>query len=143
MTGAVDALHAGDHQSNIGQRVVLPSSHSGSPRAMHQSYLDAMTVVQVHGKPDLFITMTCNPNWSEITEMLRFTETAGDRPDLTARVFKMKLDAVLNDIFINGVFGKVVAHINVIEFQKKRAPSRSYFNNIRKQVQIQINRRLR
>ena len=62
--------------------------------------------------------------------MLRFTETAGDRPDLTARVFKMKLDAVLNDIFINGVFGKVVAHINVIEFQKKRAPSRSYFNNI-------------
>ena len=89
---------------------------------MHQSYLDAMTVVQVHGKPDLFVTMTCNPNWIEITDHLRFTEAAGDRPDLTARVFKMKLDAVLNDIYNNGIFGKVVAHINVIEFQKRGLP---------------------
>ena len=89
---------------------------------MHQSYLDAMTVVQVHRKPDLFVTMTCNPNWIEITDHLRFTEAAGDRPDLTARVFKMKLDTVLNDIYNNGIFGKVVAHINVIEFQKRGLP---------------------
>ena len=72
---------------------------------MHQSYLDAMTVVQVHGKPDLFVTMTCNPKWTEITDHFRFTESAGDRPDLTARVFKMELDAVLNDIYNNGIFG--------------------------------------
>ena len=89
---------------------------------MHQSYLDAMTVVQVHGKPDLFVTMTYNPNWIEITDHLRFIETAGDRPDLTARVFKMKLDAVLNDIYNNGIFGKVVDHINVIELQKRGLP---------------------
>ena len=73
-----------------------------------------MTVVQVHGKPDLFVTMTCNPNWIEITDHLRFIETAGDRPDLTARVFKMKSNAVLNDIYNNEIFGKVVDHINVI-----------------------------
>ena len=122
MTGAVDALHAGDHQANIGKRVILPSSHPGSPRNMHQNYLDAMTVVQVYGKPDLFITMTCNPRWKEITDNLRFTESAADRPDLTARVFKMKLDAVLKDICVNGIFGKVIAKINVIEFQKRGLP---------------------
>lgn len=42
------------------------------------------------------------------------TVTAGDRPDLTAGVSQVKLDAVLNDICNNGVFGKVVAHINVV-----------------------------
>ena len=81
-----------------------------------------MTVVQVHGKPDLFVTMTYNPNWIEITDHIRFTETAGDRPDLTARVFKMKSNAVLNDIYNNEIFGKVVDHINVIELQKRGLP---------------------
>ena len=75
-----------------------------------------MTVVQVYGKPDLFITMTCNPKWTEITDNLRFTESAADRPDLTARVFKMKSDAVLKDICVDGIFGKVIANINVIEY---------------------------
>ncbi|CAI0385028.1 unnamed protein product [Linum tenue] len=40
--------------------VVLPSSHTGSPRYMKQLYLDAMAVVHHHGSPDLFITFTCN-----------------------------------------------------------------------------------
>lgn len=26
----------------------------------------AMTLVQKFGKPDIFLTMTCNPNWPEI-----------------------------------------------------------------------------
>lgn len=61
-----------------------------------------------------FVTMTCNPNWIEVIYHLMITVTAGDRPDLTAGVSQVKLDAVLNDICNNGVFGKVVAHINVV-----------------------------
>ena len=65
---------------------------------MHQTYLDAMTIVQVYGKPVLFVTMTCNSNWVEITNNLRFNEEASNRVDLTARVSNMKLNTVLDNM---------------------------------------------
>ncbi|VDO35791.1 unnamed protein product [Haemonchus placei] len=40
------------------RRVILPSSFPASPRAMVQSYQDAMAIVSEYGKPDLFITFT-------------------------------------------------------------------------------------
>jgi hypothetical protein len=54
-----------------------------------------MALVRKFGKPDLFITMTCNPNWPEILHELRLREEASGRPDLTSRVFNMKLNALL------------------------------------------------
>ena len=78
-----------------GRCVILPSSFSGSPRTMHQNYQDAMAMIGKYGKPDLFLTFTCNPLWREIQENLGPTEKANDRPDLVARVFKMKLDVNL------------------------------------------------
>ena len=53
-----------------GRVTVLPSTFSGSPRNMHQKYLDAMAFVAKKGKPDLFITFMCNPKWCEIKENL-------------------------------------------------------------------------
>jgi hypothetical protein len=50
---------------------ILPSSFSGNPRTMQQNYQDAMSIVRKNGKPDLFITMTCNPEWPEIKENLK------------------------------------------------------------------------
>ena len=47
----------------VGRRVVLPSSFIGGLRFMHQFYQDSMAIVCKKGKPDLFITFTCNPNW--------------------------------------------------------------------------------
>ena len=35
---------------------------------MHQLYLDAMSLVATHGRPDYFLTMTASPNWPEIRE---------------------------------------------------------------------------
>jgi hypothetical protein len=29
--------------------------------------MDAMALVRKYGKPDIFLTMTYNPNWDEIT----------------------------------------------------------------------------
>ena len=55
---------------------------------MYAKYHDAMAIVQRLGKPDFFITMTCNPKWPEIQEALRFGELPSHRPDLIARVFK-------------------------------------------------------
>jgi PIF1-like helicase/Helitron helicase-like domain at N-terminus len=89
---------------------------------MRQQYHDAMAIICAYGKPDLFITMTCNPNWPEITAELLPHQSAQDRPDLLARVFKLKLDALLHDLLENGVLGKTVAHMYVIEFQKRGLP---------------------
>ncbi|GBP67504.1 hypothetical protein EVAR_49870_1 [Eumeta japonica] len=52
--------------SNIGQHVILPSSFTGSPRFMNEKSQDAMTYVRKFGRPDLFITFTCNTEWPEI-----------------------------------------------------------------------------
>ena len=49
-------------------------------------------------------------------------QTAYDRPDLVARVFNLKKKAFLKDLIQNGVFGKVVAHVHTVEFQKRGLP---------------------
>jgi len=43
------------------RRFILQSSSIGSPRTMQQNFQDAMAIVRELGKPDLFITITCNP----------------------------------------------------------------------------------
>ncbi|XP_065674146.1 uncharacterized protein LOC136091089 [Hydra vulgaris] len=104
-----DALH--EHVNNIanernirpGRVVILPSSYVGSPRALKENFEDAMTIFKKYGKPDLFITFTCNPKWRETTESLYPGQTENDRPDLVTRLFKLKLNNLLNDIFKHGV----------------------------------------
>jgi len=102
--------------------VILPSSHVGSPRYMAMLFQDAMAVVRYHGKPDLFVTFTCNPNWPEIQNELRPGETAQDRADLVARVFKLKKEALLSDLEGGKIFGCPVAIVHVVEWQKRGLP---------------------
>ena len=115
-----------DEAHLVGNPVILPSSFTGSPRAAAQQYQDAMAVVRVNGKPDAFVTFTCNPKWTEITENLRHGELPWMRPDLLNRVFKMKLDSLLKDLReskdVPGYLGEVVAYLHVIEFQKRGLP---------------------
>ena len=80
-----------------------------------ESFEDAMAIIKKYGM-DLFITFTCNPKWSKITENLYPDQTANERPDLVIRVFKLKLNNLFNDIFKHSVLGKVVTHVQVIEF---------------------------
>ncbi|KAB2602049.1 hypothetical protein D8674_003054 [Pyrus ussuriensis x Pyrus communis] len=81
-----------------------------------------MTLVQRFGKPDLFITMTCNPSWEEIKSELLAGQTPQDRPNLLTRVFRAKLEQLKEDIIEKGVLGSVVAYAYVIEFQKRGLP---------------------
>ncbi len=74
-----------------GKIVVLPSSFAGSPRAMQQNYQDAMAIVTQYGRPDLFLTFTCNPKTPEILENKLPNQQSADRPDITARVFQQQL----------------------------------------------------
>ena len=105
-----------------GREVVLPSTFPGSPRAMQQNYADAMAIIGKYHKPDIFLTITCNPKWREIVENLGPNEKAFDRPDLISRVFNMKLRALLDDINKKSVLGRTVAHVYVVEYQKRGLP---------------------
>ena len=63
-----DALtHDDINREQIGRKVVLPSSYTGGDRCMQQRYQNAMAITRALGKPTLFITMTANPHWPEIT----------------------------------------------------------------------------
>ncbi len=88
---------------------------------MGQLYQDAMAKVRKFGKPDFFVTFTCNPKWKEIIDTLLPWQSAKDHPELVTRVFNLKLDALLKDIK-DSVLGNVIAKIWVIEFQKRGLP---------------------
>ena len=45
-----------------------------------------------------------------------------DRPDLIARVFKLKLNQLMREISIEQIFGIVVAKFFVVGFQKRGLP---------------------
>ncbi|XP_048511374.1 uncharacterized protein LOC125500989 [Athalia rosae] len=119
--GLVDYLNkrAENMNGRVGKMVVLPSSSIGSPRSEMQMYQDAMAIVRKYGKPDLFITMTCNPKWREINENIFEHQQAADRPDICARVFNAEKSYLIDMIVRQKFFGKVAAYVYVIEFQKR------------------------
>ncbi|VDN03878.1 unnamed protein product, partial [Onchocerca ochengi] len=65
-----DAVANGDNTNNIGRLTILPSSYAGSPCHMHECAQDAIAYVRQYGRPDLFITFTCNPAWDDIQNLL-------------------------------------------------------------------------
>lgn len=108
--------------NEIGNAVILPATHIGSPRHMQEYIQDAMTYVRVYGRPDLFITFTCNPKWEEIQKCLLPGQAASDRHDITARVFKQKLKSFLDLIVKHKIFGETQCHMYSIEWQKRGLP---------------------
>ena len=66
--------------------------------------------------------MTANPAWTEVITELRTGETAANRPDLVARVFRIKLQVLLDKLLKEHVLGHVIAHTWVVEFQKRGLP---------------------
>jgi len=122
LAGTASNNRSSVEEAPVGKKIILPSSFSGSPRNMQELYQDAMAIVRKFGKPDLFVTMTCNPKWQEITENLPAHDRVENRPDLVARVFKLKLSSLLEDIVKKEVFGKLIAKVHVIEFQKRGLP---------------------
>ena len=118
--GLMDAVEH-DELLNAGQKIVLPPTIYGSPRWYQSAYQDAMAIVRSYGKPDIFLTFTCNPAWPEIFNSVFDNESSSDRPDINVRVFKLKLDALMKDIK-GSIFGKVNAYFGMKEDQKRGLP---------------------
>ena len=112
------------HQFSLaGRYIVLPHTHVGSPRWYYGEYQDGMARCRKFHKPDLFITFTCNPNWPEIINSMKgFEAGTFSRPDLIARVFQVKLEAMIKDLQESCIFGDVLGYMYTIEWQKRGLP---------------------
>ncbi|XP_073314705.1 uncharacterized protein [Primulina huaijiensis] len=108
--------------ADIGKRIVLPTSFIGGPRDMRRRYMDAINLVQRYGKPDIFLTMTSNPNWPEIKALCLPSDEIHNRPDLITRIFRAKLQVLKDELFKKDICGHVIAYTYVIEFQKRGLP---------------------
>lgn len=117
-----DSINADGNPLDIGQQIILPSSFIGGPRYMHERTMEAMAYVRKFGKPDLFITFTCNPKWIEITRELFENQKPNDRHDLLARVFKQKQQKLIWLLKDGQVFGELNAYMTTIEWQKRGLP---------------------
>ncbi|XP_018359882.1 PREDICTED: uncharacterized protein LOC108759082 [Trachymyrmex cornetzi] len=93
--GLIDYLAnaANNDNAHVGKMIILPSTFVGSPRNMLQHYQDAMTIVRRYGKPDIFITMTCNPICREIKENLFPNQQPADGPDICAHEIQEFIEA--------------------------------------------------
>ena len=117
--GLADLLDAGDvNFAQVGKRVVLPSSYVGGDRFMQKLYQESIAMVRRFGKPSLFITFTANPKWEEIERELLPQQRAGDRPDLVAWVFNLKVRDLLDQVRHKEAFGPWLGRVWTIEYQK-------------------------
>ncbi|CAN1725750.1 ATP-dependent DNA helicase pif1 [Linum perenne] len=74
----------------MGKHIILSSTHTGSPRYKFENFQDAMAICRWGGYPDLFLTFTC-------------------KADIIARVFKLKLNKLLEEITVKKIFGRTTA----------------------------------
>jgi hypothetical protein len=124
----------GEADETFGASSFLSQSHHGSRRHLRSLASNALTIVSEYGKPSVFITLTCNPMWDEIQEMLLPGQTAFDRPELVCQVFKHRLSAVLHNIRNGKYFDDediycditvrrtVVYELRCIEYQHRGLP---------------------
>lgn len=121
----VEAADDDIEETVLEKKTYLPSSVFGSPRHLRKLARNALAIVSELGKPTFFITLTCNPNWPEITTQLLLGQTAFDRPDIVCMVFKAKLTVFLTNLRNGHYFGydhKVVYLMHVIEYQHRGLP---------------------
>ena len=85
---------------------------------------DAMTYITMFGRPDLFITFTCNPEWPEIKKELLPDQKSYDRHDLVSRVFHLKLKKMKDLLMNKHIFGPTRAFVYCVERQKRASRPR-------------------
>ena len=70
----------------------------------------------------IVLLFTCNPNLKEIKTNLKKGQEPQDLPHLIARIFKQKLNHLIDDIRRGQIFGVVVGIVYVVDFQKRGLP---------------------
>ena len=112
-----------DHDG-VKKRVYMPANQYGSKRRARKNVNDGIELCNQFGKPDFFITLTANPLWADIQRQLHPGQTWADRPDVVNRIFKARLEKLLEKLrdgeFTDGA--KQVYIFRVVEWQKRGLP---------------------
>jgi hypothetical protein len=116
ITQASENRSPDDNDPDVQFNIQLPASFIGSREWASNETADSLALAREFGRPSLFVTMTCNPQWPEITSQLHQGQTAYDVPVIVARSFKLRLQQ-LQEILCKK-FGKLIFMVKVIEFQK-------------------------
>ena len=101
-----------------GDPKVLNSNQKKSKKWYHKQYLNAIANSLNLDGYDLFITGTGDDKSPELRG-LHDGRTPGTCPELTNRLFRLKMKEIMNDIFNKQIFGRVVGRVWVIEYQKR------------------------
>jgi hypothetical protein len=126
-------MNQADHPDSAGLRVgskanFLSDSHHGSRRHLRKLATNALIIITQRGRPHLFITFTCNKDWTEITDRLLKGTTAFDNPALVAEVFHFKIQALVHNLRTGKYFRdidkthsdhRVAYQMYVVEYQHR------------------------
>jgi hypothetical protein len=114
----------------------LPASFLGSRKWTSEQTADALALARRYGHPSLFITMTCNPQWPEIQNRLRPSQTYNEVPLIVVRAFKVRLQRLIKILRKN--FGGSIYIIKIIEFQKRGLPHAHIVIKVRSLVPLHL-----
>ena len=117
-----DAIVNDGNTTNLGKVTILPSSYIGSPHDMQEYAQDATTYVCHYGRPDLFITFTCNSTCDEMQQLLLPEQSPMDKHDIIARVFRQNRKSLMDFIVRYEVFGSVCCWMYSVEWQERGLP---------------------
>lgn len=93
------------------KQIILLGSFTKRRKYKYNNCQDAMVICKRFGYPNLFVTITCNTNWPEIRELLSQSKLlATNIHNIVCKVFKIKLDHLMDDLRKNKVFGKLNAN---------------------------------
>ncbi|KAK4702244.1 ATP-dependent DNA helicase PIF1, partial [Phenoliferia sp. Uapishka_3] len=118
----VAAGEAGEEgEEEIDDDYGLPASLLGSPKWTQENVADALALARKFGRGHFLITLTCNPDWPELQEMLRSpSRNANLDPVVTNRIFHERLKAAV--AWIKKHLGKMAYMVRVVEFHKRGLP---------------------
>ena len=103
---------------NDGKPLYINHTHKKSKRWFKRRYEKAIAAALACHGADLFITVTGSDLVPEVRRLMGVRKS-GTCPELTNRVFQIKLRALLDDIMKKQIFGRVIGNIWVIEYQKR------------------------
>ncbi|KAF8109202.1 hypothetical protein N665_0101s0031 [Sinapis alba] len=87
-----------------GKEYMIPATFTGGPRYMKNNYLDAMANMQI-------------TRYVNVRKL-----KPEDQPEIMSRMFKIKLDSLMDTLTKKKILGKTVSSMYTIEFQKRGLP---------------------
>uniref|UniRef100_A0A1I7T216 ATP-dependent DNA helicase n=1 Tax=Caenorhabditis tropicalis TaxID=1561998 RepID=A0A1I7T216_9PELO len=109
-------------QKKLGLLVTLPATTPGTAKYQRELVMNAVTVSNKLGSPDLFLTFTGNPGWQEIKEEChRLKCQWADIPEFVNKVFKTKFEMFLDDV-IGMKKNHHITRDGFVEFQQRGMP---------------------